>query len=90
MEVNMTVVNAASKSALLNMVSGMHKHYPQTVSMGYDEHLGHYAILVNAPVQVQLDAEGDDTTLCMILDHYIERDDVDALVAHDGTMITLV
>jgi hypothetical protein len=92
MEVNMTVVNAASRSALSNIVSGMDKHhgYPQTVSTGVDTRLGHYAVLVNTMIPIELDAEGDDTALQMILDHYIDRDDVDALVAHDGTMITLV
>lgn len=87
MVVNMIVVNAASVPSL-HMVVSEHQGYPQVVCEGKDERLGFYAVL--APVQVRLDAEGDDTVLSMILDHYADQDDVTGLIAHDGTMITLV
>ncbi|WP_434659760.1 hypothetical protein [Paenibacillus polymyxa] len=54
---------------------------------GYHPELGEWMMLANFPVQ--LDHSGDDTTVHMILDHYIEGNEVSHLLAADGQKIDL-
>lgn len=91
--IKITVVNAMSEDTLDNMVDNMMQHhgYERVLYAGVDAHLGHYAMLTDEAARVQLDAPDDDTILCMILDHYTNRDAVTNLLTYDGNFfITLV
>ena len=92
-KVKLTVVNAVDTGTLDTMVDGMRQYhgYERVLCTGTDGYLGHYAVLVDEAASIQLDAPEDDTVLCMILDHYTNRDDVTQLVSYDGAYaITLV